>query len=103
MKPEMRRRLTLLRALVTGQPQALAAWLEGFILAEEDIRWLHRQGLAVFGYHQMQQAGLLPRLDQEVRAAWQALYRKDVLRAATIDWEINHILDALSATGVSFV
>lgn len=100
---ELAGRRELVRALAADQPQALAAWLDGHELGPEDMIWLGRQGLALFAFYRLQQAGLDERLPGELAARWQEIYQQATVGIAAADWEIEQILLALTEAGVDFV
>ena len=72
-----------MRALAAEQPEPLAAWLETHTLQQEDLVWLHRQGLGIFGFYRLQQAELLDRLPADVAALWQDIYHQTTVTTAS--------------------
>lgn len=100
---DMAARRKLVRALAADRPAALAAWLDGHRLGPEDLIWLAQQGLVVFAFHRLEEAGLHERLPDDLAAQWQEIYQQATVMVATADWEIEHILLALAEAGVEFV
>lgn len=96
-------RRELVRALAAGRPEPLAVWLETHRLQQEDLVWLHRQGLGVFGFYRLQQADLLDRLPEDLVALWQDTYYQMSVTSATLDWEIERVLMAVTQAGVEFI
>lgn len=94
---------TLLYALAAHEPDALAAWLEGHEFSQADLAWLSAQGLAMFAYFRLQQTGLLARVPAEIADPWEATYRRTVLATASMDWEIERVVAALTQAGVDFI
>jgi hypothetical protein len=101
--PTPRRHHELARALADPQPAALAAWLDIHQLSQEDIAWLRGQGLALFAFDRLQQAGLLDQAPASVVVPWQDAFQQAVLATASMDWEIEAVLLALSQAGVDFI
>ncbi len=100
---ELAARRELVRALAASQPEPLAAWLDGHGLRLEDLVWLGQQGLALFGFYRMQQAELLERLPGAVAARWEEIYQQVTVGIASMDWEIERILLALTQADVEFL
>jgi hypothetical protein len=100
---ELAARLELVRALAGAQPELLAAWLDDHVLRQEDLAWLSQQGLALFGLYRLQQADLLDRVPADVAGPWQVTYQQSTVATATVDWEIEHILLALTRAGLDFI
>ena len=93
----------LVRALAAEGPEPLAAWLETHTVQQEDLVWLHQQGLVIFGFYRIQQAELLTGLPADVAALWQDIYYQTTITTASLDWEIEHVLLALRQAGVDFI
>ena len=93
----------LAQALAAGQPTALAAWLDSHQLSLADLAWLRGQGLALFAFHRLQQADLLDKAPASVVVPWQDAFQQAVLATASMDWEIETVLLALSQAGVDFI
>ena len=96
-------RRDLARVLAAEQPEPLAAWLENHTVHQEDLVWLHRQGLVILGFYRMQQAGLLDKLPVDVAALWQDIYQQTTVTTASMDWEIEHVIAALTQATVEFI
>ncbi len=96
-------RRALVRALAAAQPDALAAWLDDHALRQADLVWLSQQGLALFAFYRLQQAELLERLPGEVAAQWQDIYQQVTVGIASMDWEIERVLLALTQAGVDYL
>ena len=93
----------LVRALAAGRPEPLAAWLDTYTVRQEDLVWLHRQGLVILGFYRLQQAGLLDRLPADVAALWQDIYQQTTVTTASMDWEIERVMGALARADVDFI
>lgn len=96
-------RRALAQALATGEPAALAAWLDTYPFSQDDLFWLGQQGIAQFACYRLEQAGLLTRLPAGLAALWQESYHQATAQAAAIDWEIERVLQALTQAGVDFI
>ncbi|MEI2690891.1 MAG: nucleotidyltransferase family protein [Anaerolineae bacterium] len=68
-----------------------------------DLAWLRGQGLALFAFHRLQQADLLDKAPASVVIPWQEAFQQAVLATASMDWEIEAVLLALSQAGVDFI
>lgn len=90
-------------ALASSQPTKLAAWLDTHRLSRADSDWLHKQGLALFAFHRLQQADLLDEAPADIIAPWQEAYHRTVVAIATMDWEVEHALLALQRAEVDFI
>ncbi len=95
-------RLKLIRALTAPHPPALSALLEANQFVIDDVRWLQKQGLAVYALHEFERAGLLARLPTDAASALQDHYHQVALTSATQDWQIERILQTLTDAGVGF-
>ena len=93
----------LVRALAGDQAEPLAAWLESHTVCQEDLVWLHRQGLVILGFYRLQQAGLLDRLSPAVAAVWQDIYQQTTVTTASMDWEIERVMEMLARANVDFI
>lgn len=93
----------LVRALAGEQTEPLAAWLESHTVCQEDLVWLHRQGLVILGFYRLQQAGLLDRLSPAVAAVWQDIYQQTTVTTASMDWEIERVMEMLARANVDFI
>jgi hypothetical protein len=91
-----------MRALAAQRPAALASWLDTHQLTVDDVRWLHRQRLAVFAFHGFRQASLLARLPAEAAAALLECHRHAVGPGTAQDVETERVLQALLQAGVDF-
>jgi hypothetical protein len=100
---ELAARRALVRALAAPRPEPLAAWLDGHGLCHEDLVWLGQQGLALFAFYRLQQAELLERLPSAVAARWEGIYQQVMVGIASMDWEIERVLLALTQVGVDFI
>jgi hypothetical protein len=98
-----RRRRELVRALATESSDGLHAWLQAYRLQQEDLVWLHRQGLVMLGFYRVQQAGLVDRLPPEIATAWQDIFHQATVTSATLDWQIERVLTALAEADVDFI
>lgn len=99
---ELAARRALVRALAAPDPGMVAAWLGRHVLRQEDLAWLGRQGLAPFAFYRLQQAELLERLPGDVAAQWTEIYQHATVGIASMDWEIERVLLALTQAGVDF-
>ena len=93
----------LVRALAGEQAEPLAAWLETHTVCQEDLVWLHRQGLVILGFYRLQKAGLLDRLPADVAALWQDIYQQTTVTTASMDWEIERVMGTLARADVEFI
>lgn len=96
-------RRALLWALAAAQPDLLAAWLDDHALRPQDLVWLGQQGLSLFAFYRAQQGELLERLPAEMAAQWQEIYQRATVGIASMDWEIERILLALTRAGVDYL
>ena len=101
--PSPLRHRQLAQGLAAEQPTALAAWLDGHQMSPADLAWLRGQGLALFAFHRLQQADLLDKAPAGVVIPWQEAFQQAVLATASMDWEIEAVLLALSQAGVDFI
>ena len=93
----------LVRALAGEKGEPLVAWLETHTMCQEDLVWLHRQGLVILGFYRLQKAGLLDRLPADVAAQWQNIYRQTTVTTASMDWEIERVMGMLAQANVDFI
>ncbi|HSN76884.1 MAG TPA: nucleotidyltransferase family protein [Anaerolineae bacterium] len=100
---ELAARRAWVRALAAPEPGMLSAWLGRHVPRQEDLAWLSRQGLVLFAYYRLQQAELLERLPSDVAARWAEIYQQGTVGIASMDWEIERVLLALTQTGVDFI
>ena len=96
-------RRSLVRALAAEQAEPLVAWLETHTMCQEDLVWLHRQGLVILGFYRLQKAGLLDRLPADVAAQWQNIYQQTTVTTASMDWEIERVMGMLAQANVDFI
>ena len=90
------------QALSAGNALPLRAWLETHSLIQNELIWLNRQGLSLILYYQLQQAGLLSLLPAALVDVWQRVYQEALLQAASTDWVVNQLLQALAKAGIDF-
>ncbi len=95
-------RLTLIRALAAAHPPTLSAWLDANQLTLDDVRWLQKQGVAVFAWHEFERAELLAHLPADAAGALQDIYHYVATTSAAQDWQIERVLQTLTEAGVAF-
>jgi hypothetical protein len=96
-------RRELVLALASPDAARLAGWLDDHVPRQGDLAWLSRQGLALFAFQRVQQADLLERLPGDVAAQWEDIYQQVMVGIATMDWETERVLMALTQAGVDFL
>lgn len=93
--------LPFLHALTAPDDVGLGRWFEQASLDEATINWLHAQGLAPFAFHRLRSAGLIERLAPEAHTALRQIYLRAVADATLHNRELDDVLAALAATGVT--
>jgi len=57
----------------------------------------------ILGFYRVQKAGLLDKLPVDVAARWQDIYQQTTVTTASMDWEIERVMAALTQANVDFI